>query len=92
MKAAVAGGSLKLNKDMTFGVSLAGRVMMGTWSATKTEITIHVKEIVGMTDKQVKALPAESRIGRFKILEKGKLVSLPEPKKGQPTLVWKKLP
>jgi hypothetical protein len=91
-KAAVANGSMKLHKDKTFGVSIAGRVMVGTWSISGDVITIHVKEIVGMTEKQVKNLPASEREGKFKVLENGKLVSMPIPAKGQPTLVWKKLP
>lgn len=88
-KAAVSGGSMKLHKDKTFGLSFANQVMFGTWSVTGNVLTISVKEQVGKTKKQVAAMPESERIGRFKVAGKGKLVSLPEPKKGQPMLVWK---
>lgn len=90
-KAMVEGGSLKLNKDKTFGMALAGEVMLGTWSVTGNILTISVKEIVGMSAQEVKKMPDNKRVGRFKILADGlQMVTLPEPAANKPKVMWRK--
>lgn len=91
-KAMIEGGSLKLNKDKTFGMALAGDVMLGTWSIKGNVITINVKEIVGLSADAVKKLPANRRVGTFKILPDGQqLVTLPEPAANKPRVMWRKM-
>ena len=47
IRAGVEGGSFKVNKNKTFGLSLAGRVMMGTWTLKGDILSIAVKEMLG---------------------------------------------
>lgn len=90
-KAAVEGGSLKLNKDKTFGMSLAGQVMLGKWALSGNILTINVLEIVGKTAKEVAKMPANLRVGRFKFMADGvQMVTLPEPPSHQPRIMWRK--
>lgn len=87
-KQAAMEGSMKLNKDKTFGAKL-GKVMFGNWSVRGNILTISVTSIVGMSDKQVKALSEKERVAKFRIEKNGMLTTLPL-EKGKPTLVWKK--
>jgi hypothetical protein len=92
VKASLVGGSMKFNKDKTFGVSLAGRIMIGRYSISGSTLTINVTEIVGKTAEQVKKMPQSERVARFRIEAGGKkLISLPEPAAGKPKLVWKRI-
>lgn len=89
-KAGLVGSSMKLNKDKTFGVSFAGRVMLGKYSVKGNILTLNVVEIVGKTKKQVAAMKPEERTARFVIAERGKkLLSLPDKGPGKPRIVWK---
>lgn len=91
-KIAVEGGSLKVNKDKTFGMSLAGQVMLGKWSLQGNILSIEVKEIVGKTAKEVAAMPERLRVGKFRFLPDGlQMVTLPEPPAHQPRIMWRKL-
>ncbi len=90
-KAMVQGGSLKVNKDKTFGMALAGEVMLGTWTFSGNILTINVKEIVGMSAEAVKKLPENKRVGKFKFTGDGlQMVTLPEPSANKPRVMWRK--
>ncbi len=89
IKAGVAGGSFKINKDKTFGLSLAGIVMMGTWSVKGDLLTIAVKEMVGKEARDVAKLPASQRTGQFRILKDGTMISLPDPGGNKPRIMWR---
>lgn len=88
-KERLASSSLKLNKDKTFGCKLMDRIMKGTWTIKNGVVILNVKEVVGMTEKQVKAMKSAERTGQLKI--KGKqLVSLPLTP-GKPSMMWKRI-
>lgn len=90
-KTMIEGGSLKINKDKSFGMALAGDVMMGTWTIQGDMLTINVKEILGLSAEEVKKKPEKQRIGKFRILKDGiQMVSMPEPKASSPRLMWRK--
>jgi hypothetical protein len=90
-KAMVEGGSLKINKDKTFGMAFAGDVMMGTWTLQGNLLIINVKEVVGLSAEAVKKKPLSERTGKFKIMKDGvQMLSLPEPAANAPKLMWRK--
>lgn len=88
-KVQMAKGSLKLNKDKTFGCVLMGKVMFGTYSFDGKTLTLSVKEMVGYTVKQVTAMPASVRVAKM-AMKNGKLYSLPLATR-EPQVVWKKI-
>lgn len=85
-----AKASLKLNKDRTFGCFLQGRVMTGSWTLAGGVVTLNVKEVVGMSAKQVAAMSPSDRIAKLRI--EGKALVMAAPKPGAPVLVWKRAP
>ncbi len=88
LKSRLSGSSMKLNKDKTFGCVLLGRIMRGTWTLKNGVVTLNVKEVVGMSMKQVAALKPGDRTGQFKVLGK-LLLQLPAPA-GKPQVLWKR--
>lgn len=92
-KAMVDGGSFKINKNKTFGMALAGEVMLGTWSLKGDVLSIKVIEIIGMSKESVAKLPASRRSGSFRLLKDGiQMVTLPEPKSAStPRVMWRKM-
>lgn len=90
-KIGIANGSLKLHKDKTFGSVLLGKVMFGTYSWDGKTLVLNVKEMVGHTEKQVKAMPESVRVAKF-TLKDGKLYSLPLAQGGKPQVVWARKP
>lgn len=87
-KLRIAGSSLKLNKDKSFGCILIDRIMRGKWSYDGKILTLRVTEVIGMTDKQFRALPEGDRVARLQFRGK-KMVTLPV-KVGATNMVWKK--
>jgi hypothetical protein len=90
IKASIEGSSFKINKDKTFGLSLAGRVMLGTWSTKGDVLTIAVKEILGKEASEVAKMPVSERSGQFKMLKNGTMISLPDHGGGSPRITWRK--
>ncbi len=88
-KASIVNGSLKLHKDKTFGCVLLGKVMFGTYSWDGKTLVLNVKEMVGHTEKQVKAMPESIRVAKL-VMKNGKLYSLPLAQGGKPQVVWAK--
>lgn len=88
-KLGLANASLKLKADKTFGLSMAGRVLTGTYAYANGIVTITVKEIVGKTKSEVAKMPASEKTGKFQMMKDGRLVSLPI--KPPAKLVWRKI-
>ncbi|MEQ1821019.1 MAG: hypothetical protein ABL949_00755 [Fimbriimonadaceae bacterium] len=89
-KAVISAGSFKINKDKTFGLSLAGRVMLGTWTLKGDVLSITVKEILGKQASDVAKMPSSERMGQFKMLKDGTMMSLPDHGPGEPRIMWRK--
>lgn len=88
-KKRIASSSLKINKDKTFGCLMIDKVMRGVWSWDGQTLTLRVQEIIGMPEKQFKALPESERVARMQF-KGGKMVTLPY-RPGQTNMVWKKV-
>lgn len=88
LKSRLSGSSMKLNKDKTFGCVLMGRIMRGTWTLKNGVVTLSVKEVVGMSVKQVAALKSGDRTGQFKV--QGKLLLQLPAAPGRPQVLWKR--
>ena len=87
-KQRIAGSSLKINKDKTFGCLLIDKVMRGSWSYDGKVLTLRVKEIIGLSETQFKALPEGERVARMQF-RGAKMITLPV-KAGAPNMVWKR--
>ncbi len=87
-KVRLQGSSLKLNKDKSFGCLLIDKIMKGKWAFDGKVLTLRVTEIIGMSEKQLKALPESDRVARMQ-LKGSKMVTLPV-KPGTPSMVWRK--